>query len=166
MERSKLKLTVIFLLAVLNICLLGIVFVQNRQSHAYEEITYKQAIVYLKNNGIEVKSETIPWNSVFLARNPDYASLIMEPETLPEEGLPKNCEIQAMREPATLLVDFVQGLLKLEKTCHTITSITEGYHYSGEGERAVLTPMWKIATDAGVFLLDCGSGELSLYSES
>ncbi|MDY3013796.1 MAG: hypothetical protein SOR61_01100 [Evtepia sp.] len=166
MERSKLKLTVIFLLAVLNICLLGIVFVQNRQSHAYEEITYRQATVYLKKNGIDVEPEIIPWDSIFLSQSPGDTAMIMEPENLPKEGFPENCDIQVMREPATLLVDFVQGLSKLEKTCHEITSITEGYHYSGEGARAVLTPMWKIDTDAGVFLLDCGSGELSLYSGS
>ena len=163
MERSKLKLTVIFLLAVLNLCLLGIVFVQNRQSHAYQEITYQKAIVYLRNNGIEIAPETIPWDSVFLDHDPDYAALMLESGSLPKEGLPANCEVQTMREPATLLVDFVQGLLKLERPCRQVSSIAEGYQYSGEGGRAVLTPMWKITTDAGVFLLNCGSGELSLY---
>ena len=42
-----------------------------------------------------------------------------------------------------------------------IQSIEEGYRYSGEGDRAVLTPMWALTTDQGTFLLDCASGALT-----
>lgn len=39
--------------------------------------------------------------------------------------------------------------------------IQEGYWYSGEEDRAVLTPMWEIETDQGTFLLDCAQGLLT-----
>lgn len=42
MERSKLKLTVIFLLVVLNLFLLGSVVLQHHQTQAYEATTRQQ----------------------------------------------------------------------------------------------------------------------------
>ena len=48
--------------------------------------------------------------------------------------------VQPAREPATLLMDFVRGLSELGQTCETIHGIQEGYWYSGEEDRAVLTP--------------------------
>ena len=42
-----------------------------------------------------------------------------------------------------------------------IHGIQEGYWYSGEEDRAVLTPMWEIETDQGTFLLDCAQGLLT-----
>lgn len=55
----------------------------------------------------------------------------------------------------------VQGLPALGVETVTIQSIEEGYRYSGEGDRAVLTPMWALTTDQGTFLLDCASGALT-----
>ena len=146
MERSKLKLTVIFLLTVLDLFLLGSVLMQCHQSRDYARTTQTQILVYLERNGIEVQQETIPWESGLSARREDLAD---------------NCEVQPAREPATLLMDFVRGLSELGQTCEMIHGIQEGYWYSGEEDRAVLTPMWEIETDQGTFLLDCAQGLLT-----
>ena len=53
MERSKLKLTVIFLLTVLDLFLLGSVLMQCHQSRDYARTTQTQILVYLERNGIE-----------------------------------------------------------------------------------------------------------------
>ena len=86
---------------------------------------------------------------------------LLPQQALPEEGLPADCEIQPARAAATLLMYVVQGLPALGVETVTIQSIEEGYRYSGEGDRAVLTPMWALTTDQGTFLLDCASGALT-----
>lgn len=161
MERSKLKLAVIFLLAVLNLCLLGSVVIQNRQSRLYEDMARTEAVVYLKNNGIAVQEETIPWKSSLSLQSRKAAEQILDGSEVPEEGAVRTCEIQTQRQPETLVVDFVAGLSEAEASCTAISRITEGYQYSSEGTRAVLTPTWRIETDGGTFLLDCAAGELT-----
>ncbi|MFR5026812.1 MAG: hypothetical protein ACLTC3_11945 [Evtepia gabavorous] len=161
MERSKLKLTVIFLLTVLDLFLLGSVLMQCHQSRDYARTTQTQILVYLERNGIEVQQETIPWESGLSARREDLADQILPDSEWPAQGLPDNCEVQPAREPATLLMDFVRGPSELGQTCETIHGIQEGYWYSGEEDRAVLTPMWEIETDQGTFLLDCAQGLLT-----
>ena len=54
MERSKLKLTVIFLLVVLNLFLLGSVVLQHHQTQAYEATTRQQILLYLENKNDSV----------------------------------------------------------------------------------------------------------------
>ena len=95
------------------------------------------------------------------ARREDLADQILPDSEWPAQGLPDNCEVQPAREPATLLMDFVRGLSELGQTCEMIHGIQEGYWYSGEEDRAVLTPMWEIETDQGTFLLDCAQGLLT-----
>ena len=109
----------------------------------------------------EVQQETIPWESGLSARREDLADQILPDSEWPAQGLPDNCEVQPAREPATLLMDFVRGLSELGQTCEMIHGIQEGYGYSGEEDRAVLTPMWEIETDQGTFLLDCAQGLLT-----
>lgn len=113
MERSKLKLTVIFLLTVLDLFLLGSVLMQCHQSRDYARTTQTQILVYLERNGIEVQQETIPWESGLSARREDLADQILPDSEWPAQGLPDNCEVQPAREPATLLMDFVRGLSEL-----------------------------------------------------
>ena len=161
MERAKLKLAVIFLLAVLNLCLLGLVGLQNRQSKQYEEIARTQAIVYLNNRNIAVEERTVPWQSDLAAQGSKAAEQILDPTEIPAEGIAQTCEIQSQRQPETLLLDFVLGLQELQTSCREIQEITEGYQYSSEGDRAVLTPIWKIETDNGTFRLDCAAGRLT-----
>ena len=123
MERSKLKLTVIFLLTVLDLFLLGSVLMQCHQSRDYARTTQTQILVYLERNGIEVQQETIPWESGLSARREDLADQILPDSEWPAQGLPDNCEVQPAREPATLLMDFVRGLSELGQTCETIHGI-------------------------------------------
>lgn len=146
MERSKLKLTVIFLLVVLNLFLLGSVVLQHHQTQAYEATTRQQILLYLENHNVSVAEEVVPWETALSTQ---------------AEDLPANCEIQPARAAATLLMYVVQGLPALGVETVTIQSIEEGYRYSGEGDRAVLTPMWALTTDQGTFLLDCASGALT-----
>lgn len=161
MERSKLKLTVIFLLAVLNLVLLGCMVVGQHQARSYEKLTQDQILQYLENNGITANRGAIPWQTSLSAQPEDLARQLLPGQTLPDQGLPANCEVQPARAPATLLMDFVQGLDRLGKTCTQLTAVREGYLYSGEGDRAVLTPVWELETDSGTFRLDCASGTLT-----
>ena len=63
MERSKLKLTVIFLLVVLNLFLLGSVVLQHHQTQAYEATTRQQILLYLENHNVSVAEEVVPWET-------------------------------------------------------------------------------------------------------
>ena len=164
MERSKLKLTVIFLLAVLNLFLLGNVFLQHHQARSYENTTREQVLVYLQRSGVTVDRDTVPWQSALSQQPEEAVSQLLPDQSLPAEGLPTHCEIQPSRGAATLLMDFVGGLTELGETCTRIEAIQEGYQYSGEGDRAVLTPMWELSTDNGTFRLDCAQGTLIHWS--
>ena len=164
MERSKLKLTVIFLLAVLNLFLLGNVFLQYHQARSYENTTREQVLIYLQNSGIAVDRETVPWQSGLDTELEKVSGQLLPDQSLPEEGMPAHCEIQPARDAATLLMDFVRGLPDLGASCSQITAIREGYLYSGEGERAVLTPVWELETDGGTFRLDCAQGTLTRWT--
>ena len=161
MERSKLKLTVIFLLVVLNLFLLGSVVLQHHQTQAYEATTRQQILLYLENHNVSVAEEVVPWETALSTQAEDLTGQLLPQQALPEEGLPADCEIQPARAAATLLMYVVQGLPALGGETGTIQSIEEGYRYSGEGDRAVLTPMWALTTDQGTFLLDCASGALT-----
>lgn len=99
MERSKLKLTVIFLLTVLDLFLLGSVLMQCHQSRDYARTTQTQILVYLERNGIEVQQETIPWESGLSARREDLADQILPDSEWPAQGLPDNCEVQPPGSP-------------------------------------------------------------------
>lgn len=160
MERSKLKLTVIFLLVVLNLFLLGSV-VQHHQTQAYEATTRQQILLYLENHNVSVAEAVVPWETALSTQAEDLTGQLLPQQALPEKGLPADCEIQPARAAATLLMYVVQGLPALGVETVTIQSIEEGYRYSGEGDRAVLTPMWALTTDQGTFLLDCASGALT-----
>lgn len=159
MERAKLKFTVIILLAVLNVILLGLVIHQRAQAQVYEEAGRIQALDYLTQNGITAEEETIPWASSLEDSRTDPA----RQELLSELTETEAWEIQTMRQPETLLVDFVAGLSDMGVTCHRIASVTEGYVHTVQGDRTVFTPVWTIVTDNGSYRLDCASGELKKY---
>ena len=76
MERSKLKLTVIFLLVVLNLFLLGSVVLQHHQTQAYEATTRQQILLYLENHNVSVAEEVVPWETAPLhpGGGPDWAA--------------------------------------------------------------------------------------------
>ena len=160
MERSKLKLTVIFLLVVLNLFLLGSVGCSTIRPRRMRPPPASRSCSTWKTT-------TSPWRRrwspgdrpLHPGGGPDWAA--PAPAGPPEEGLPADCEIQPARAAATLLMYVVQGLPALGVETVTIQSIEEGYRYSGEGDRAVLTPMWALTTDQGTFLLDCASGALT-----
>ncbi len=160
MERAKLKLTVIILLALLNVFLLGLVLSQNMQSRTYEQDGRSQALVYLNDRGIRAAEAVIPWESVFLDTKADPTQLLMEDSQLPQ-GTPSSLEILSARQPETLVVDFARGLSDLGETCSRIDAIAEGYVNTGEGSRVILTPVWRIATDAGSYQLNCATGEVT-----
>ncbi len=163
MERSKVKLTVIFLLAVLNLFLLSNVFLQYHQARVYEKTTREQVLVFLQHNGVTVAQAVVPWKHDLTTRAEELPDQMLPGQTLPSQGLPNHIEIQPARETATLLMDFVRGMGDLGQTCTEIKMIREGYQYNGAEERAVLTPMWQVETDNGTFFLDCAQG--SLYQE-
>lgn len=156
MERSKLKLAVILLLTLLNAALLGMMLQQSRESRAYDQIGRTQALVWLKNSGIEAQEWCIPWESRLTAQGKQLEGQILG--GLPPEGLPEDCRVQSRREPETLLRDFVLELRRLGASCGRIQRITEGYWYS-EAER-LLTPVWEIETDQGKYQLDGYTGTL------
>jgi len=159
MERAKLKFTVIILLAVLNVILLGLVITQRNQAQVYEEAGRTQALEYLAQNGISAREETIPWESSLSDSrgDPDRQEMITD---LAETD---TWEIQAMRQPETLLVDFVAGLSELGVKCTRIASVTEGYVHVVREDRTIFTPVWTIVTDNGSYRLDCATGALKKY---
>ena len=161
MERSKLKQAIIFLLIVLDLCLLAIVLVQGHHTRSYERLAREQVLTYLTNHGIRTRAEVIPWKTELEGTVKELPDKIMEETPLPEEGLGERYEVQVMRRPETLAADFVRGLSDIGASCTQLSQIREGYRYSSQGDRVVLTPMWEIQTDQGVFYLDCAAGILS-----
>lgn len=161
MERSKLKWVVVFILILLNLCLLLAVGMQNSTAKQYESIARTQAVVYLNNHGISIDEAAIPWETKLAAGIKQAEEQVITGAEIPESGIPLACEIQTQRQPETLVVDFVVGLETLPASCTQILRITEGYDYRSEGSRAMLTPIWQIESDAGVFRLDCATGELT-----
>ncbi|MBR5534986.1 MAG: hypothetical protein IKU62_09110 [Ruminiclostridium sp.] len=155
MERAKLKFTVIVLLVILNIILLGIVLSQGGQARVYKEAGQTQALDYLDQNGIAVEGDVIPWESTLTEQEKSAA--------ISSQITTETWEIRSMRQPETLLVDFVTSLSQLGVKCTRIVSITEGYVHTVEGERTVFTPIWTIITDNGSYRLDCADGTLKKY---
>lgn len=160
MERSKMKLAVIFLLAAVNLFLLGSVVLQRQQSQGYETTVREQILIYLDKRNITVDSETIPWESALTAERETLPDQLLDPADLPAEGLPAACEIQPALEAPALLMDFALAAEDAGLTPLVIQSIREGYQYSGEADRAVLAPMWELTTDRGTFLLSGAEGTL------
>ena len=160
MERSKLKLAVIFLLAVLDLCLLGIVVWQNHSANRYESAAREQAMLYLENHGIRAKQETIPWKSALDVPVKKLPEHILPETPLPETGLGESFEVLAMRRPETLLVDFVREADRLKVRCTELRSVAEGYACAAQSGRVILTPIWVVDTDAGTCYLDCAEGTL------
>lgn len=158
MERSKLKLTVILLLAILNVVLLGKILAQDRASRDYTETGRSQAVIYLQNNGIRVQEAAVPWESGL--RGKSAAELVLNGDQLPEGKLPPSYDILELRGAETLLTQFVVGLGYLGESCTAIREIQEGYWYSSDGQQALLTPVWRIETDQGRYLLDGNTGTL------
>lgn len=156
MERSKLKLAVILLLALLNVVLLGMMLLQDGESRRYDQTGRTQALVWLENSGITVQEEVIPWESSLVTQGKRLDEQILA--GAPQGGLPEDCRFQVSRRPETLLRDFVLELRRLGAQCHSIQRITEGYWYS-EAEK-LLTPVWQIETDGGRYQLDGCTGVL------
>lgn len=164
MERAKLKLAVIFILAALNLFLLGSVITDYSQSKAYEETAQTQILVYLENRGIRADPGVIPWETGLSPQAGDIPDQVFSDTPLPDQGLGETWEVQTMRQPVTLLMDFARGLESLGRSCTQILSIREGYTYLSAGGRDLLTPAWDVDTDAGTFRLDCAAGTLTALS--
>ena len=120
----------------------------------------EQTLAYLSSRGIAVAAETIPWESGLSTEVQDLPAQLLDPGDLPAEGLPAACEIQPALEAPALLMDFALGAAEAGLPPLTIQAIREGYQYSGEADRAVLTPMWELTTDRGTFLLSGAEGTL------
>lgn len=161
MERSKLKLTVIFLLVVLDLCLTGVVIFQNHTARTYERLTQDQALTYLERSGVSADRSVIPWETSLEVPVKKLPDRVLSETPLPESGLGDRYEVETMRRPETLLADFVRGREQLGASCTAIEGITEGYRYAALAERAVLTPFWVVETDGGTFYLNCADGTLS-----
>lgn len=165
MERTKLKLAVIFLLVVMNLLLLGSAVVQHRQNVYYARAGITEAMTYLENHGVTAEREVIPWSSTL----PDTLEKVRAAEGLLLLGDPmpegESYTIQPSRRPETMAVDLANGLAGLELRSVTLRSVTEGYRYDDLAR--TMTPVWQVETDRGTFLLDGGTGTLmterSLY---
>lgn len=166
MERTRLKLAVIFLLAALNVVLLGYVLLQAQQSRAYEDLTRRQAMTYLETHGVLLSESIIPWETdttkidLDTERTDDFGG-----DPIPTEGLPENCEVEDSRKTVTLLLDLVRGLSDWNASDTEVQAIQTGYRYVGEGDRGVLTPMWKLETSGQSYYLNCATGEVTLPTE-
>lgn len=165
MERARLKLAVIFLLAALNVVLLGYVLLQAHQTREYEALTHQQVLTYLNNHGIAISEASIPWKIDGKKIDLDTEGAALSGDPIPEGGLPENCEVETSRDAVTLLMELAVGLSDLGVSSATIQSIETGYRYAGEGDRGVLTPMWKLETSGQSYYLNCATGEVTLPTE-
>ena len=160
MERIKLKRAVIFLLCITNLFLLGNALVQHRQNISYRQAAMTEAVTYLKNHGIEAEVMSIPWESAL----PDSAEEIRAAETIPIFGdpLPEkgDCALSFSYRPETMAVKLANGLNRMGIQTATIDTVEEGYRY--DNTTGVLTPMWKVKTDRGVFLLNGSDGTVTV----
>jgi hypothetical protein len=161
MERRKLKLAVIALLGVLNLCLLGVVVSQSYQAHVYQRTARTQAVSFVTGRGITLRESQVPWESALSTQSDQLAAQVLDQSTIPAQGLAENCELETAGQPETLLVDLALGLEDLGATPAVVTAITEGYGYTSQGDRGVLTPQWQVATDQGTYLLDCATGTVT-----
>lgn len=166
MERARLKLAVIFLLAALNIVLLGYVLLQAHQTREYEALTHQQVLTYLNNHGIAISEASIPWkidgkkiDGKKIDLDTEGAALSGDP--IPEGGLPDNCEVETSRDAVTLLMDFARGLSDTGASGVQVESIQTGYRYTDQGDRGLITPLWLLKTDAQTYCLNCATGELT-----
>ena len=69
------------------------------------------------------------------------------------------------RKTVTLLLDLVRGLSDWNASDTEVQAIQTGYRYAGEGDRGVLTPMWKLETSGQSYYLNCATGEVTLPTE-
>ena len=159
MERSKLKLGVIFLLVVMNLFLLGSATLQHRQNILYRQAAVTEAMTYLGDHGVTVKRDMLPWTSAL----PDSLEKLRpaDGQFLMGDAMPEGESylIQNARRAETLAVALANGLTALGVTEITISSVSEGYRYDGIAR--TLTPVWLVETDRGAFLLDCSQGTLT-----
>ena len=159
MKRSKLKGTVIFLLIVANILLFVMIKLEDFQSQHYEAMGRDQALIYLQKNGITADAKIIPWKTDLTGEADDAVNYVA-PEQKDLVQRTTDWEIQPMRQPETMLVDFVIALREAGKTCTEIQKIEEYYYYQKNDSQAVLTPFWRLYTDQGVFCLNASEGSL------
>lgn len=159
MERTKLKLAVIFLLVVMNLLLLGNAVVQHRQNVRYTREAVTEAMVYLEGHGISVGREDIPWTSR-LPADPEKISSsegIVFPGDTMQEG--ETFLVGSSRRAETLAVDLANDLTALGVTELTVDSVAEGYRY--DGVTRTMVPVWQVKTDRGDFYLNCTDGTLT-----
>ena len=74
-------------------------------------------------------------------------------------------DLETARSAVTLLMELAVGLSDLGVSSATIQSIETGYRYAGEGDRGVLTPMWKLETSGQSYYLNCATGAVTLPTE-
>lgn len=151
MERSRIKLAILFLLVVVNLFLLGLVAIQHNENVSYEKIARVHTMTYLEQQGIQVKDASIPWKST-LPTDSSATAYLLPGYAAPKEGF----AIQSGAQAATLLIAF-----GAQQLCGNIQNITEYYAPAAEG--TVLHPVWLLETDAGAFLLDGVTREVSPY---
>ena len=63
---------------------------------------------------------------------------------------------------STALIRFMSGMREGGHVFTRIEDLTSGYQATGSGRRMELEPMWQVTTDAGIFLMDAATGDLSL----
>lgn len=64
----------------------------------------------------------------------------------------------------TLLLRFLHGVQERELTCGEIYTITPGYlHAAGLSSYVTLAPAWQLETDGGDYILNCATGELTVW---
>lgn len=109
-----------------------------------------------KGNALFNQRFCVEWNNEGLTQIVNGSRMI---------GLPTEVAGVETITVATALITFLNGLDELGDVCSGIQTITQGYtsatSLSGPME---LTPVWRVATDAGVYQLDMVSGQLSRIS--
>mgnify|MGYP003300176129 CR=1 FL=1 len=98
----------------------------------------------------------VEWDEMGLTRITNGSRLV---------GTPTQVSGSGTITVATALITFLNGMDELGDVCGGIREITQGYTSSAPLSGPMeLTPVWRIATDAGVYQLDMVSGQLSRIS--
>ncbi len=165
MERTRLKLAVIFLLAALNVVLLGYVLLQAQQSKDYEDLTRRQIDDLSDDHGIAALRNIIPWDDGLAGDRSGGGEQQHGGRSPPGGGSAGKLRGGDRPERRDAPHGACRGLSDLGVSAATIQSIETGYRYAGEGDRGVLTPMWKLETSGQSYYLNCATGEVTLPTE-
>ncbi len=134
MESTKLKNFIIVLLLLLNLVFLFFVGHQERQSRQYEASTRENTTKILKNNGIDLLEDIIPWED-------DLPPLKVTRDREREAQLAQELlgEVQAPRDTGFVLYEGARGKLHISRSGEFTLTLNEPEPAGDNWQESALT---------------------------